>query len=257
MTPTTHAAGTVKSADRLMSLFEHLAMVRTASFADIVRDLGLPNSSAFELLATAVRRHFVNFDEETRKYRLGMRLWEVAQACALESPLPTLAQPLMDQLVARTSETVQLAQLDGLDNVYLAISESPHAMKLVSSLGSRLPAHATGLGKTLLAGLDDVEIRRRLEGVELVQMTENTITDADVLIRELQRIRQNGYGEDREEYVVGCRCIAIPIRGGQGETIAAMSVSVPTPRFTARLERTIHEELAQTVHHLEELLQRS
>ena len=79
----------------------------------------------------------------------------------------SLAQPLMDELTAVTTETVQLARLEGLDNVYLAISESPHPMKLVSSVGERLPAHATGLGKVLLAGLDDDELDRRLSGVTL------------------------------------------------------------------------------------------
>ena len=113
----------------------------------------------------------------------------------------------------------------------------------------------TDPGKTLLAGLTETEVRRRLEGVALQPMTEYTIADPDELVRELQRIRQNGYGEDREEYVVGCRCVAMPVHGRDGRPIAAMSVSVPTPRFTPRLERTIHEELARTVRELEELLQ--
>ncbi|UNX54300.1 IclR family transcriptional regulator [Georgenia sp. TF02-10] len=237
-----------------MSLFEYLAKVRSATFADVVRDLELPSSSAYELLSTALRRRFVAFNETTREYRLGIRLWELAQASTGEVPLAELAQPLMEQLTARTEETVQLAQLDGLDNIYLAISESPHPMKLVSSVGSRLPAHTTGLGKTLLAGLSDDELRRRLEGVALEAMTDNTITDTEELLREVQRIRQNGYGEDREEYVIGCRCIAIPVRAKDGSTLAAMSVSAPTPRLTPRIERAIHEELARTVTELQEVL---
>ena len=122
-------------------------------------------------------RGFIELDPSTRLFRLGFRLWEVAQSYAMTDDLVSLAQPLMDQLTTTTTETVQLARLEGLDNVYLAISESPHPMKLVSSVGKRLPAHATGLGKALLAGLDDDELARRLSGVTLARFTERTITD--------------------------------------------------------------------------------
>lgn len=245
------ATGMVKSADRLMAVFEYLAEHGTGTLAEIARDLELPTSSAYELLATALRRRFLALDDGTRTYRLGMRFKQIAQSTVGDAPLVELAQPLMDKLVAITQETVQLAELEGISNRYLAISESPHPMKLVSAVGSHLPAHTTGLGKALLAGLPDEEIRRRLEGVELEAVTENTITDPEELVREVQRIRQHGFGEDREEYVVGCRCIAMPIHGPAGDVVAAMSISVPTPRLTPRLERTIHEELRGAVTELE------
>ena len=163
----------------------------------------------------------------------------------------SLAQPLMDELTAVTTETVQLARLEGLDNVYLAISESPHPMKLVSSVGKRLPAHATGLGKVLLASLDDDELDRRLSGVTLARFTERTITDRKVLLAELKRVRSRGFGYDNEEYVIGCRCVAAPVRDGADRVIAAMSVSVPTPRFNQEVAQHIRTALKETVKHLE------
>ena len=144
-------SGAVKSADRVLTLLEYLAEVKHAPFAAIVRDLGLPNSSCHQLLQTVTARGFIEFDEATRTFRLGSRLWEVAQSYTMAEDLAAIAQPLMDDLRDHTTETVQLARLDGLENVYLAISESPHPMKLVSAVGSRLSAHATGLGKVLLA----------------------------------------------------------------------------------------------------------
>lgn len=249
---TSTPTGSVKSADRVLAILEYLASVGTSSFSHVARDLGLPPSSTHELLNTAVARGFVEYDDATRNYMLGSRLWEVAQAYSPAEDLASIAKPLMDRLVEKTRETVQLARLHGLDNVYLAISESPHVMKLVSSVGSRLPAHATGVGKVLLAGLESDDLDARLADAELEAFTTKTITSVSALKREIDEARRRGFGEDNEEYVVGCRCIAMPIRDRRGEVIAAMSVSVPTPRFTPSLAATIRTELSRCIGLLEQ-----
>ncbi len=245
------SARAVKSADRVLAILEYLARKGPASFGAVVRDLGLPLSSAHQLLQTILWRGFIELDENTRLFKLGFRLWEVAQAYAMTDDLVSLAQPLMDELTSVTTETVQLARLEGVDNVYLAISESPHPMKLVSSVGKRLPAHATGLGKVLLAGLNDEELDRRLNGVTLARFTERTITDRNVLVSELKRVRSRGFGYDNEEYLIGCRCVAAPVRGAGGDVVAAISVSVPTPRFNQEVAQHIRTALKDTVRRLE------
>ena len=244
----------VKSAERVLAILEYLATRPEATFSSIARDLALPNSSAHELLRTLARRRFIELDPLSRRFCLGIRVWEIAQGYTAANNLVVLARPLMQELTARTLETVQLACLDGVENVYLAISESPHPMKLVSKPGGRLPAHATGLGKVLLASLADDELTRRLDSVELARFTERTIVDVEALRLELRRIRARGFGEDNEEYVVGCRCIAMPIRGPELGVVAAMSVSVPTPRFNQAVARWTREALAKTVAELESRL---
>jgi DNA-binding IclR family transcriptional regulator len=245
------SSASVKSADRVLLLLEYLADAREATFGSITRDLQIPNSSAHQLLQNILSRGFIEYDPQRRTFRLGFRLWEIAQTYEPAEDLVSLAQPLMDELTVVTTETVQLARLDGIENVYLAISESPHPMKLVSKVGARLMAHATGLGKVLLSGLDDDELRRRLDGVTLPRFTDQTITDPDRLEQELRRIRQRGYGTDEGEYVLGCWCVAMPIRNGTGQTIAAMSVSVPTPRVTHAITQKIRKDLGTTVGNLE------
>jgi len=244
-------SGAVKSADRVLTLLEYLADVKHAPFAAIVRDLGLPNSSGHQLLQTVSARGFIEFDEATRTFRLGSRLWEVAQSYTMAADLAALAQPLMDDLRDQTTETVQLARLDGLENVYLAISESPHAMKLLSAVGSRLSAHATGLGKVLLAGLDPAELERRLDTAELTRYTDRTITTRKALRAALVEIQARGWGEDNEEFVIGCRCIAMPVHDADQNAVAAMSVSVPTPRFNETVARRIRTALKATVREVE------
>ena len=251
---TAGSVGAVKSADRLMTLLEHLAQVGAASFSSITTDLRIPNSSAYQLLRTAHRRGFVEFDDDTRTYRLGLRIWEVAQSFVGNMDLPGTAQPLMTALSGETGETVQLARLDGLENVYLAIAESSQPMKLVSTVGARLPAHTTGVGKVLLSGLDDGQLTELLDGVTLERFTRNTLVSVPELLSEVRRIRQRGYGEDNEEYVVGCRCIAMPVHGGDGRPLAAMSVSIPTPRFNRTVARDVRLALRRTVIELERRL---
>jgi DNA-binding IclR family transcriptional regulator len=256
MVATKHAtddgpARSVKSADRVLAILEYLAKEGKAPFGAIVRDLGLPLSSAHQLLQTILWRGFIELEESTRMFKLGFRLWEVAQSYAMNDDLVSLAQPLMDELTSITTETVQLARLEGIDNVYLAISESPHPMKLVSSVGKRLPAHATGLGKVLLAALDPEELDRRLSGVTLARFTDRTITDRTALLRELKRVRAKGFGYDNEEYVIGCRCVAAPVRDAIGHVVAAMSVSVPTPRFNQEVAQHTRTALKDTVRRLE------
>lgn len=238
---------TVKSAARVMRVLEYVALVRRATFSDVVSELDLPNSSAHQLLHTMRSHGFLEFDEATKQYQLGLRVWEVGRAYTADTNLVSLAQPLLERLTLETGETAQLARLDGLEVVYLAISESPHPMKLVSAVGKRLFAHGTALGKTLLAALSDQALRRRLEGVTLQRFTRHTIVHHDALLAELERTRARGYGIDDEEYVVGCRCLAMLVRDADGAGVAAVSVSIPTPRYDASIERLALASLASCV----------
>jgi len=222
---------TVKSADRALVVLELLAGREPMRLMDIADELGMPRSSTSNLLRTMALRRFVETTEDGRRYRIGSRVRELARASEREGDLVSLAQPLMDRLVEQTGETVQLAQLEAMEVVYLAISESPHPMKLVSEVGKRLFAHGTGVGKTLLAQLDPDEAARRLRSVELPRFTPATIVDVDDLLDELREIAARGWGTDDEEYVLGCRCVAMPVHGPRGDAIAAMSVSIPTPRY--------------------------
>lgn len=237
----------VKSADRVMAVLDLIAERRSIGFTEIAERLELPKSSAHALLRTMEARGYLALDPERRTYRLGSRIWELAQACHEIEDLRTLMKPLMDRLVERTGETVQLATLDGTSAVYLELSESPHPMKLTSRAGARLPAHTSSIGKALLASLDPDEARRRLEGATLVKLTEHTITEVPELLEELERVRRRGYSVDDEEFATGLRCIAMPIRDIEGEVVGAISVSMPTPRYSRSAAANARKALAETV----------
>lgn len=240
-------AALVKSADRVLAVLDLLAQRGPLTFAQIVAGLGLPKSSAHNLLATMAARGYVERDIDHGRFVLGIRVWEIAQAEHRVERLRGAVRALMERLVAATQETVQLATLEGFEAVYLEIAESPRPMKLTSRIGARLPAHTTGLGKTLLAFLDDDEVLARLGTRTLEALTEHTITTPEALLDALRVIRQRGYGTDDEEFAIGLRCVAMPIRDRDGVVTAAMSVSMPTPRWSEEIAAQARFHLADTV----------
>ncbi|GAA1782674.1 IclR family transcriptional regulator [Streptomonospora arabica] len=245
MTAAEHPAKKVKSAGRALEIVDFVAERGSVTFQDVV-DSGLPKSSAHGLLATLVESGWLERSAQTRRYRLGLRAWQVGHAYQGHQVLLEASQEVMDDVVARVGETVQLARLEGIENVYIGIRLSPKPMRMASSVGMRLHAHATGIGKALLSTLDPGEARRRLEAVALPRLTRNTVTDVDELMRVIGRSRELGYAVDDEEFIEDCRCVAVPV-ATEAETgvCAAMSVTMPTSRTDGRWPHSMYSVLRE------------
>jgi DNA-binding IclR family transcriptional regulator len=229
----------VKSAGRVLDILDLLAgEPEGLSFTALQQRLGLPKSSLHELLSVLAARGYIELvagsqDEakpQRRAYLIGVRAWEAGQAYARQRQLAQVARPVMERIVGALNETVQLAVLDGLENVYLAKVDCSHPVRLQSEVGRRLHAHGTGLGKALLAFLPPDELRARLAGAPLPAFTPRTITDAARLLAELEATRLRGYAIDDQEYTPGLQCVAVPIFDHLGRAVAALSVSIPTIR---------------------------
>jgi DNA-binding IclR family transcriptional regulator len=160
----------------------------------------------------------------------------------------------MDRLCEKLGETIQLAQLDGIENVYIAISESRRPMRLASSVGMRLHAHATGIGKALLGMLEPDDARARLEAVTLPKLTEHTTTDVDELMEVVTASRDRGYALDDEEYISGCRCVAVPIFVTASGAPTAMSVTMPTSQTTSTWPESLVEPLQRAADEIRSLV---
>lgn len=219
----------VKSADRALAILEYLADAESASFSELLERLSLPKSSASALLTTLENAGWVERDDQ-RRFTVGLRAWQVGRSYRGHDDLATRAKPLMDALAQDVGETVQLARLDGMENVYIAISLSPNPMRLASSVGMRLPSHATGIGKALLSQLDPAERARRVSEARLERLTEKTVTDPERLLAILSDCAVQGVAIDDEEYVQGCRCVAIPLHTGALGIETALSVTMPAFR---------------------------
>ena len=185
-------------------------------------------------------------DRGTR-YRLGLRALQVGARFVAEDELVSHVAPSLDRLAAATGETVQQARLDGNQIVYLAKRESDHPVRLISAIGSRLPAHATALGKALLAARDD-EALGHLVKPPLPALTDRTITEWEPLHAELTATRARGYAVDDGEAAEGLRCFAVTVpaphlRHGAGIPTDAISVSVPSFRLDERREQKLVDAL--------------
>lgn len=224
----------VKSADRALAVIEFVASRGSTSFTDILSTLELPRSSAHGLLHTLNLAGWLDHNSSTKQYSLGLRAWQVGQMYTGHQDLANVAKPVMDRLSETLRETVQLARLDGIENVYIAISQSAGGTRLGSSVGMRLLAHATGIGKALLSNLEPEEARRRLNSVALPRLTNKTVTDVGLLVERVMQAKTRGFAIDDEEYLAGCRCVAVPLTSEVG---GGLNTALSITTFSSRAVR--------------------
>lgn len=230
--------GPVKSAARVLDLMELLVGHRDGLTLSEICDLQRwPKSSTLALVRTLRDREFLADGRRERSYRLGPRLVQLGAAYLSSIDLVRDGQEIVREVSRRCDETVHLATLVGRNVIYVAKEEGTGQVRMVSAIGKTVPAHGTGVGKLLLSALSPEEFDRLIPpGLALEKLTETTLADRGALLSELAAIRARGYGLDDGESTVGLRCVAAPVYDSDGNMVAAMSVSVPSPRMTdARL----------------------
>ena len=202
---------------------------RPRRIAEIAAELGVHHSTALRLVHT-LRDNRLLLEQPDHAYRLGSGLLTLANRALEQIDLRDVAKPSMRALGEATRETIHLAVMEGGSVVYLDKVEADHPVRMYSRIGGLAPVHCTGVGKAILAHLDEDERAAVLAGEELARHTHHTITDPDMLERELAEVRRTGVALDREEHELGIHCIAAPI-GGTG-TRAALSISAPASRLS-------------------------
>jgi DNA-binding IclR family transcriptional regulator len=233
-TETASDAG-VKSARRALEILERLTRdSRPVGFGRLADELGYPRSSLHGLLATMIEMGWVELDERSRTYSLGLRAWEAGRAYLHARDLVERALPFMERVRDELDETVQLAVLDGSEVVYVARLDGSQRLVTSYSVGGRVRAHASAGGKALLSLLPAEDVAQRFRDARLDRYTPATITSLKQLKAELAETKARGYGVDLEEYTVGVRCLGVPVLDHEGAPVAAMSVSVPTVRLSTK-----------------------
>jgi IclR family acetate operon transcriptional repressor len=192
--------------------------------SEVARRANLPKSTVSRIAGDLVAQRFL--DREGDKLYLGVRLFELAQTVEKPRSLRHLALPVMTELRDVTGHTVSLALLDGADVVILAIVRPEGGCTSPARIGGRLPAHATALGKAMLAFSRREVVERIVQG-GLCQRTPRTISEPSVLARELTDVRRLGVATDTEECAKGRVCAAAAILGHGGAPVAAISVTAP------------------------------
>jgi IclR family KDG regulon transcriptional repressor len=232
----------VANASRLIKAFsEHEYEMGISTLAARLR---LAKSTVHRLATTLVEYDMLEQNRETGKYRLGLALFELGTLVRRKMDVASESREQMHALVEMTGETAQLGVLDHVSVLYIRIFESRQAVRMSSSVGSRAPAHCTSVGKALLAHQPE-EVVRQIADHGLKRYTGNTLTSPDALLEELGSIRARGYAIDDEEFEVGLRGMAAPIRDHSGQVTAAISVAAPVQRMSKKsLQTTVPSVVA-------------
>lgn len=193
------------------------------SLGDLSRITGLPASTTYRLVCELVEWGGLERADGGTGYRIGMRLWELGALAPRGATLRLLAQPFMQDLYTATGENVHLAVLDGREALYVDTVSGRSAVPVRSRRGGRLPLHATGVGKVLLAHAGE-PLFDEVCAAGLRRHTRHTVVHPDRLRHELAEIRRTGVGYTGEEMSLGSQSVAAPVFDGSGAVVAALAV---------------------------------
>lgn len=221
----------VKSAARALDILEFLtSFSRGMSLSEIGRELGIPLSSLHGLMETLLVKGYLVRDDTTSVYRISSKLIQLASLYHSQNDLISIADPIMESLSRKTGETTSLAILQQDVIVFMHKRTSPNVLQVVNAVGTRLPAHATGLGKVMLACLDNEQIDRLYPDEELVKLTATTISTKTELKKVLEQTRQLGYAFDNGESTPNVWAVASAICNRYSYPVAALSIAAPISR---------------------------
>ncbi|MGD9942388.1 MAG: IclR family transcriptional regulator [Burkholderiaceae bacterium] len=230
------------------TLIKGLALLEVLARADgpmgvteLARRLDIGKSNVHRLLQALTELRYVRRDEASGTYQASIRVWELGAALFDRLDLRRLAAPAMQALLERSRETVHLSVLDHDDVVYVHKLDSPEPVRAYSQVGGRAPACCVATGKAMLA-FERLDIQQALSE-RLVQHSPRSIIDADEFLRELERVRANGYAVNRGEWRESVCGVAAPIRDPGGRVIAAIGVSGPAERLRPSLFKALGQEV--------------
>ncbi|WP_377508749.1 IclR family transcriptional regulator [Octadecabacter sp. R77987] len=232
--------GTVGKA--LSVLDQVAAFGRPVRFVELIDDSPFPKATLYRFVQSLTNQGMLSFDPERGTYAPGVRLVRLAHAAWAQSSLAPVARPFLDALSERLGETIHLAQLDHAQVLYVDKRNAARPLEMFSDAGKIGPAYCTGVGKAMLAFMDRATLDETVEQQSFHRFTDHTLSDADALRAELTKIRENGYGFDREEHEPGIICVAVPILSEAGRVLGGLSVTSSTERTNlAGLERLVPE----------------
>jgi IclR family KDG regulon transcriptional repressor len=235
-----YQAPSVKKAFQILTLISDAE--RGLGISELAKCLGISKgtvhgiTSALEEIGALIRNPF------TRKYNLGYALIELGKKGLSRIPLREVARRHMEELVEDTDETVFLGILKDDEIFILDVAESTKELKITSPSGTKIPLTAGATGKVFLAYMEERKALRYLTSIGLARYTENSITDLDQYLQQIEEVREKGFATDREEYLQGVKAVAALIRT-EGPVLAAVwvvgfSSSMPEDRMGYIVERT-------------------
>jgi len=225
--------GGIQSLARAFAILEQVAGHRDGiTLAELCKSVGLHSSTTFHLVRTMVQLGYASQNADSKKYRIGRKVFSLAAGALDERELANRAPPVLDLLTERTGESSHFAIRSGDDIIIIARTGGAGMFQLVDRAGAVRPANATALGKVLLAALTPAQIERYLEKRELARFTPRTIVEREALLAELEQVRRNGIAFDDGEFDAEVRCVAVPVYDFLGRVAGAIGISGPMWRLS-------------------------
>ena len=234
------AQNSIKSLERAMEVFEFLSERQGMPLTQLATELNQSPATVYRILVTLEKRGLVEFDHVAQLWHIGPRSFVIGARFIRRTNLVERARPIMRKLMEDTGETANLGVQQENSVLFLSQVETQASIRAFFPPGTLSPMHASGIGKALLAHMDELRLNTLFSKNQLERFTAFSITEPTALRAHLSDIRTRGYSMDNEEKNTGMRCIAAPVFDFNGEAIAGISVSGPTSRIEpARLEELI------------------
>ena len=219
----------LEKAFKILELFDDKD--KELSATEIQNHLSYNKTSTFRIIKNLEDAGYLEKDYRTLNYKLGLKIYQLGSLAEPQAIIRRITRPFLEKLNEECHETVHLAVLHKGEALYLDKIEGKKTIRVITRIGMKLPAHCSGVGKTLLSALSEDTLGKILTEKGLERFTDNTITELNDLKTELDQIRKQGYAIDNEEIEEGLKCVAAPLINSEGKVLAAISISAPGERF--------------------------
>ncbi len=248
--PSNHESPSV-AVERALAMLEAVAQEPEGlSNAEISRKLQMPKSSASYILRTLETQGYLNRDEGSGKYRVGLKILSLSRGALSGIDVREVALPIMRHLVEQTNLTCHLAILDGPEAVYIEKVEPTGFIRMDTWVGRRMRVHATSVGKALVAHIPQERLERIIGERPMEKRTPKTITTFPKLLKDLEKVRAQGYAVDDEENNMGARCVGAPVFNQSGTIEASIGLSGTINQVNAQTMPRILEHLKDAARHV-------
>jgi DNA-binding IclR family transcriptional regulator len=222
------ATGGVQSLHRAVAIMHSVARARDGlGLAELTKEVGLHSSTTFHLAKTLVTLGLLRQDSESKRYRIGPRLFGLASGALDELELLETATPFLASLAEQTGENSHIAVRAGKEVVIIGKCDGTASIRLMERIGTARPPHATAIGKILLSSLSPTDLDKLIASINLAQVTPKTITDPEQLKLAILEAGTNGIAFDDCEFDPDVRCLAAPVFDFRNQMIAAIGISAP------------------------------
>jgi IclR family acetate operon transcriptional repressor len=221
----------VQSLDRALTLLDVMAKGDGVALSELSKRAALAPSSAYRLLQTLAARGFVEFIERDQLWAIGVESFRTGMAFQRRNSIATVGRGIMQDLVQASGETANIAIFEAGEIVFVAQVESFEPIRAFFRTGERRAAHASGIGKALLAEMPRRAVERVIAEKGLERFTDKTLTRPEALLADLAQTHVRGWALDDEERNLGMRCIAAAVFNEFGDPVAGLSVSGPVARL--------------------------